>query len=94
MGVLEIVSGVVSLIITVVSFFVKRLYTKLDELTTKTDALESALAEHRIDDVASYVKRDEMKTLGDSLKIEMKDLLAPMGAKLQSIEEFLRARKP
>lgn len=94
MGVWEIVSGVVSLLLSIVSFFVRRLYTKLDNSDAKIEALENALAEHRIEDVANYVKRDEMKTLWDSLKTEMRDLLAPMGSKLQSIEEFLRARKP
>lgn len=83
MPIMEIVLGLLGIILTGVGFYVRRLYSKMDQL-------EQDLVTHRVDDARSFITRMEMKEYADRIREDIKQLVLPLDNKLQSIEKFLR----
>lgn len=76
---LEIAFYIISGFITIIGFYIKRAYDKMD-------ALEKDLIEHKLEDAKLYATRNEINKVADDIK----ELIAPIAQKLSSIEEFLR----
>ncbi len=79
----EMLMGVFGMLISIISWYVKRQESRIDNL-------EKSLAEHRLEDVATYVPRTELQDFADKVRQDMKDIMQPVSMKLQSIEEYLR----
>jgi hypothetical protein len=82
----EIIGGLLALIISIVGFYVKRAYARMDEI-------QKELTEHRLVDVEKYVPRHEMQEFADKIRIDIQTIVNSIDRKLQSIEESLRSRR-
>jgi hypothetical protein len=82
----DIITVLVGLLTSIVGFYVKKLYSDMDNL-------KEELHNHKVEDAKEYITRNEMKDVSASLKEDIKDILEPLSNKLQSIEEFLRKRR-
>lgn len=78
----EALLGIVSLSGSVMGFYVKRMYDKMD-------TLEENLQHHILEDAKNLVTRDEML----SMKDDFRNMLSPISSKLDSIESYLRNSK-
>ena len=80
--IIEVLLFVLGIVCSIVGYYVRDLYSRV-----KT--METDFANHRVEDVKQYVSREEIQNLKDDIK----DFLAPMSTKLESIEEYLRSNK-
>ena len=84
--VLEIVLFLVSIISGILGFFIKRLYSRVDEI-------EDDLVEHRVEDARSYITREEHDTKMLNLKDDIRGMISPIRQSVENIEQFLRQHK-
>lgn len=84
--ILEIFTGVFTLLFSIGSFYIKRLYNDMD-------ALKKELTEHRLEDVEKFLPRSEMHEYAERIRNDVQGIINPVNSKLQSIEEFLRNRR-
>ena len=80
--IIEIVLFILGTGSSIAGYYIRDVYTRM-----KT--LETDFANHRVDDVKEFVSKEALQ----ELKTDIKDFLAPMSAKLESIEEYLREGK-
>lgn len=88
MGMTEVFIGVVSLLCTVVGFFIKRLYDKMDFLETTVHDCKGTLQMHRIENAREFVRKEDMKELKDDIK----ELITPLSEELTGLRTFLIER--
>lgn len=80
--IIEIILFLLSTGSSIAGYYIRDIYTRM-----KTHEIE--FANHRVDDVKDFVSKEALQ----ELKTDIKDFLAPMSAKLESIEEYLREGK-
>ena len=83
---LEIIGGLLTMITSIIGFYVRMAYTRMDEM-------QAELTKHRLEDVKEYVPRTEMQAFADRIRTDIQNIVNPLDRKLQSIEESLRGRR-
>lgn len=79
---IEIIGGLLSIIITIIGFYVRRAYNMMDTMTKD-------FVDHRINDAKEYITHQELKELKDDIR----GMLSSIHSKLASIEVYLRENK-
>lgn len=79
----EIVLALLGLMASILGFFVKRLYTRVDKN-------EKDLVDHRIEDARNYITRDEHDKKMLNLKDDIRGMISPIRESVQNIEKYLR----
>lgn len=87
---------IANVIITVVSgacgilaFYIKRLYTTLDEHEKNVRKLEDDLADFKLEIAKNHVTKDDISIL----RVDISNMLSNMRTQLISIEDHLRQKK-
>lgn len=83
MYLIEIILGLFGFIIGIVSFYIRRLYDKMDEIELEFNA-------HRLDNAKTCMTRYEMEHFSRSVKDDISKLMDPLHEKLRDIETYLR----
>ena len=81
-SIMEIVIFVLGSVMSIAGFYIRELYGRLDRITNK-------LQDHVVEDAKTYVTKAEVQTL----KEDIKEILAPLNTKLDSLENYLRDRR-
>ena len=82
----EIIGGLLTLLTSIIGFYVKRAYTRMDEM-------QNELTKHRLEDVKEYVPRQELQAFAEGIRRDLQSMVNPIHVKLQSIEESLRDKR-
>lgn len=77
------VKGALGIIISVMGFYLKRLYDRVDRT-------ERDLVDHRIEDARHYITREEHDNKMNILKNDIRGMISPVRESVQNIEKFLR----
>lgn len=73
---------VLGTVVSIIGFYIRGLYSRVE-------ALEKEMADHRVEDVKEYVRHRDLQIL----KEDIKEILAPLAAKMENIESHLRERR-
>lgn len=83
----------IALLISVLGFYIKRLYSRMDIIEKKIDDNADDLANHKIHDATSYATRGEIDNKLHRVRDDIRGMISPIHSQLQNIEEYLRAAK-
>lgn len=91
--IVEVALALLSIIVSVCGFYIKRLYKTVDGNTMHIKSVEKELTNHRVDDAAKFVSRQEMDVRFHHLRDDIRGMISPLREELQNIENFLRQQK-
>lgn len=72
----------------ILAFYIKRLYSTLDEHEKNVRKLEDDLAEFKLEIAKNHVTKEDISIL----KVDISNLLSNMRGQLNSIEDYLRKK--
>lgn len=83
---IEIITTIMFILGSVFGFFVKRLYTKLDE-TMK------AIHEHKVETARTYITRREHDEKIEALKVDIREMVHSIQESVCNIENYIRRKR-
>ena len=86
MGVTEILTYAITVLMALVGFIMRRLFTKVDDI-------QGQLVEHRVEDARTYISREEHDKKQELLKDDIRGMISPIRLSVENIEKFLREHK-
>lgn len=81
-SIMEIILFTLGSVMSIAGFYIRELYGRIDKMHTK-------LQDHIVEDAKTYVTKAEVQTL----KEDIREIIAPLNAKLDSLENYLRERR-
>lgn len=72
----------VGTIFSIIGYYIKDAYTRMQDTNNKLEKIENELYEHKLKDAEQFVHRQELR-----------EMMTPIINKLDSIESFLRGRR-
>lgn len=79
----QVVFFVIGGLFSIIAFFLRDLHARLTKV-------ENGLQDHRIEDAQSLVPRVELLALTQTLRDDIRGMIAPINTKVENIDSYLR----
>jgi hypothetical protein len=84
------VLAIFGVVCSIIGFYLKRLYEKVDQHGVDIKEVTTGLHNHRVEDASTYVSRQELDARFHELRDDIRGMISPLNAQLQSMSNFLR----